>query len=375
MGRRLARGRLAVAAGVAFLAAACSSSSGPNGGSGFTNPTATTAAFKSVDTTFKTPAFNSFKGLSGMFTPMSPPVATMLHATALSVQGPAAYRDPYALAAQHVAAIRAGLRSQVISLAIINPTYLGKTYVLTGTAGSYHYTASTRMGAPANGVRFILYAVDPITFQPVTPLAETGYADLIDNSTAMVNSLQVIVVEGTTTYANYAITGSDVSGVANLTLVGFVSDGTTPVNFNISYKADNATGTLTETTTISAPSKSFQLGFNVSATSSVSGTVTTTNITLDFTLTSGTDTASAHGMLTTTVDSSNQSTTDNGTITVTVNGSPFATITLTTGGVTITGPGGGALSADQQAAIAEMFSAGGLIELLIVLLIVPFLVA
>jgi hypothetical protein len=375
MGRRLATGQLAVAAGVAFLAAACSSSSGPTGGSGFTNPTATTAAFKSVDTTFKTPAFNSFKGLAGMFTPMSPPIATMLHATALSVQGPAAYRDPYALATQHVAAMRAGLRSEVISLAIINPTYLGKTYVLTGSAGSYTYTASTRTGAPSNGVRFILYAVDPITFQPVTPLVETGYADLIDLSTSTVNSLQVIVVQGTTTYANYTISGSDANGVANLTLAGYVTDGTTQVNFSISLQGNNTAGTLTETSTIDAPSKSFHLGFNLSATSSVSGTVTTTHITLDFTLTSGTDTASAHGTGTGTVDSSNGNTTDNGTINVTVNGSPFATITVTTTGVTITGPGGGALPADQQAVVADLFAAGGLIGILILLLITPFLVA
>ena len=39
-----------------------------------------------------------------------------------------------------------------------------------------------RTGAPANGVRFLLYAVDPVTFQPVEPLVEAGYVDITDLS-------------------------------------------------------------------------------------------------------------------------------------------------------------------------------------------------
>ena len=373
MARRLATGRLAAATALALFAAACSKSPTGGGSSGFSNPTATRAAFKAVDTAFSSPAFNSFKGLSAMFIPSSPPIAAMLHATA--IQRPSDYSEPYSLATRHIAAIRAGLQSQVLSLSIIAPQYLGKTYVLTGSAGSYTYTASTRTGAPANGVRFILYAVDPITFQPVSPLVETGHADLIDLSTSTTNSLQVVIIEGTTTYANYTVSGSDASGVANLTLTGFVSDGATQVNFSISFKSNNSAGTLSETTTIDAPSQSFHLGFNVSGTSSVSGTVTTTQVTLDFTLTSGTDTASAHGTVTSTVDSSNGNSTDNGTINVTVNGAAFATITITTTGATITAPGGGALSSDQQKVVADMFKAGGIVELLIILLIVPFVVA
>ena len=59
---------------------------------------------------------------------------------------------------------------------VIPQVALGKTFEYDTIAD--RYVAGVRTGAPANGVRFILYAVDPVTDALVLPLVETGYADL-----------------------------------------------------------------------------------------------------------------------------------------------------------------------------------------------------
>ena len=56
--------------------------------------------------------------------------------------------------------------------------------------------ASGLTGAPANGVRFVLYAVDPVMLRPVEPVVEVGYADIIDQSTASTTDIRVKVVAG-----------------------------------------------------------------------------------------------------------------------------------------------------------------------------------
>ncbi|HTG49534.1 MAG TPA: hypothetical protein VL915_03525, partial [Gemmatimonadales bacterium] len=67
----------------------------------------------------------------------------------------------------------AGMRP-VGSRAAILEEHLGKTFVR--NASTLEYEVSDRTGAPSNGVRFIVYTVNPISGQPVTPLQEVGYA-------------------------------------------------------------------------------------------------------------------------------------------------------------------------------------------------------
>ena len=57
----------------------------------------------------------------------------------------------------------------------IPPEYLGVTFVWTSRPTA---TSPGRPGAPDNGVRFVLYAVNPITGRPVEPLVRDGYADI-----------------------------------------------------------------------------------------------------------------------------------------------------------------------------------------------------
>lgn len=55
------------------------------------------------------------------------------------------------------------------------PFAVGKVFVYDTLAR--RYVASARTGAPANGFRFVLYAVDTETDAVIVPLVETGFAD------------------------------------------------------------------------------------------------------------------------------------------------------------------------------------------------------
>ena len=92
-------------------------------------------------------------------------------------------------------------------------------------------------GAPANGVRFILYAINPVTGEPVDPLQEVGYADLLDQSTGSSNSVRVQLVSNNVTYFDYGVTGSSTASSAQVVVDGYVTDGTTRVNFDLNTSA------------------------------------------------------------------------------------------------------------------------------------------
>lgn len=73
--------------------------------------------------------------------------------------------------------------------AVIPAPLLGKT--MEYSVGQGRYVVGERTGAPANGVRFVLYAVDPLTEDIVTPLVETGYVDLTRTVTGQVATARV----------------------------------------------------------------------------------------------------------------------------------------------------------------------------------------
>lgn len=376
MSRDSAMHRLAAATGLAVLALGCSSNK-PNpigpGGPGLSNPTATTATIHKITAVDSTPGFKSFLMLSPRFIPTSAPVplgqVTGLIRASL-VREPGSARPQAPIERQTLAA-RALLQSDWIKATIIGPAYLGHTYTLSSATGAYAYDAS-RTGAPTNGVRFILYALDA-TGNVATPLAEQGRVDFIDLSTATTNALRVQVVWGATTYADYTISGTYASSSsASLLLKGFVSDGSTEVHFDISYTANQ--NTVTGKSTIDAASLNLHLVDNVTVTTSTAGTTTTLTYADDFSLTVGTETVAASGTITDTLDSSTGASSSSGTLTVQYNGQAFAKITFTKDSVTITDANGGTLAADQQAAVLEMYLTGAVIEVSIILLASPFYV-
>jgi hypothetical protein len=116
--------------------------------------------------------------------------------------------------------------------ALFPPSVVGITFVY-NTQTSEYEADTTRIGAPAAGVRFILYAVDPILFRVVTPLQEIGYVDLDDESSPTANRVRITAVVGSVTALNYVATGSLGNGGANFSADGFISDGDNQVDFEL----------------------------------------------------------------------------------------------------------------------------------------------
>ncbi len=98
------------------------------------------------------------------------------------------------------------------------------------------YTPGERGGAPASGARFILYAVNPITGLPVTPVIdnEIGYLDITDASAWPTVDILLEAVVGNVTmiYADFAGNLGETSGW--LDVDGYFSDGTEQLTFAIS---------------------------------------------------------------------------------------------------------------------------------------------
>lgn len=113
---------------------------------------------------------------------------------------------------------------------------LGKTFEFDADSGSY--VESDRTGAPGNGVRFIVYAIDPISHEPIVD-TEVGYVDLIDLSPSSTSSvgLRMLLVSGGTTYLDYKFNAAPGLNSVVLGVDGYLSDGTSRLNFDVDMNA------------------------------------------------------------------------------------------------------------------------------------------
>jgi hypothetical protein len=117
---------------------------------------------------------------------------------------------------------------------------LGVTFVWDVAEG--RYVASELEGAPADGLRVIYYAVDPVTREPASPLNELGHVDLRDLSTEASNRLAVEVVSTASptpvALASYYVDVSFTITQSSLDVaseaVGYLSDGTERLDFDLS---------------------------------------------------------------------------------------------------------------------------------------------
>jgi hypothetical protein len=125
------------------------------------------------------------------------------------------------------------LRDLAYSAATATIPATGITFVWDDVEGVY--VASERAGAPVNGMRFILYAVNPITEEPLTPVTdnEIGYLDITDDSSwpSIDITLEAVINDVTLIYA--AVTGNFGELSAWLDLDGYFSDGTNQLSYNL----------------------------------------------------------------------------------------------------------------------------------------------
>lgn len=123
---------------------------------------------------------------------------------------------------------------------VLPPELLGVTFEWSFAEG--HYVPTARAGAPANGVTFILYAIDPITRVPVEPLVETGLLNLTDEGDASTTRIGIYAESGGTALVDYFIELSyTVVGQSDISVTaaaeGFISDGQSFLDFTLSQGA------------------------------------------------------------------------------------------------------------------------------------------
>lgn len=308
------------------------------------NPTGTSEDVLAVNAAFDSPTFTSFSSLSPLFDAAlgGAPLVTA-SASAFNFRGATTGRELRAAAARsakRLAAIANGTLSA--SSAAIPAEFAGKTFEYSG--GSY--APGTRTGAPANGVRFLLYAINPVTLLPVEPLQEVGYVELTDLSEASTRAARVTVVSGATTYLDYTVTATATAHSGQVHVTGFVTDGTTRAEINLRSTVTEAAG-LTLLYTLAVPQRDVSIGLTMTATGldPESGTI---GINLGM--------SGPHGS----ISMSGQFSPTGGTLTVSVNGHLFATITITGAGApVITGADGQPLTDEDVEAFRSIFEITG----------------
>jgi hypothetical protein len=316
----------------------CSSNAGPTP----FNPTGATADLEAVNAAFASPIFASFSSQSVLFDAAlggAPLVSTS--AAALDTRSSAGLRSAAIRSAQRLGLILPKVPNPNFSAssAAIQAAYLGKTFVYSGGT----YVVSDLAGAPSNGVRFLLYAVDPVTFQP-DPLNQTGYVDLTDLSGGSTSAARVVVVSGGTTYLNYTVSASSTLTSGRVTVQGFVTDGVTQANFDLRSTL-TFTG-LTLAYSLAVPQRDLSIDLTLTATDLTATGTIGVNLTLQ----------GGNGWVTLT----GQFTADGGALSVKVNGDLFATITVTAAGdPVITGASGTPLTPEELESLQHVFEFTG----------------
>ena len=131
--------------------------------------------------------------------------------------------------------LAAGLtdRASRPSAAIIPPDQRGTTWVFDASQQRY-VVDPARTGAPANGVRYILYAVNPFD-HTVVPDVEIGYADLTDegDSTPNAGALRLRAVSHDVVFVDYQVGLVGSAGAAAIGVHGMFFDGTRHLTFEL----------------------------------------------------------------------------------------------------------------------------------------------
>lgn len=220
--------RPAVAAAIAALfVAAC--------GEGRSVPTTfdpieTQSDIAAFQVAFIAPAAGSFVGLGYAMDNalLAAGGVTLRLPSAMLMEGP---ERPMARERERISSVLSGAEEP----AALPITARGKTFVW--DANTDVYVESERIGAPASGVRFILYTMDPVDEDlPALPLVEVGYADLTQTSGGSTTSAAVQVVgAGGTTLMQYDATVGGTSDAPAFSIVGFAGTSVNRVNFTLNF--------------------------------------------------------------------------------------------------------------------------------------------
>ena len=325
------------------------------------NPAGTTADVEAVNAAFGTSTMADFQSLSLLFDAAygAPLVSSSAAALNIRAGSAAGMRAAAMRSAQRLARLLPPANTSLSVVGAAIPAGIaGTTFEYSGGA----YVAGARSGAPATGVRFVLYAVDPVTGLPTASLEETGFVDITDLSGATTQSARVQVVSGSTTYIDYTASANSMTG--RITVVGYVTDGTYRANLNLRTTV-TAAGAITLVYSLDVPQRDVSIDLTLGA-SNLDTENPTININLSMSGPNGT------------LSMIGQFTVDGGTLTVRNGGTTLATITVTGAAEpVITGTDGLPISDEDATALRGIFdlSTGAFIAFDLMLLPVLFFLA
>jgi hypothetical protein len=325
------------AAGLALALAGCSSNGGAP--SEF-DPQGTAADVAAAQDAFAAGPTASFAAIAGDISVVLNGSALVASSAALALSPPSKASARYARKiAALVPAGGSGIQASVVA---IPSEVAGKTFVWDESTDTY--VASDLSGAPSNGVRFLLYAVDPVLYRPVEPVVETGYVDVIDQSTSSLANVRIKVVQASVTYLDYEVVASASASSVLVTIDGFAFNGTTRANFTLKNTVSESDGgvVLSLDYQLDVPSRNLSVDWTATF-ANISETEVA--VTLDLAVSGPNGDVRLVGT----------SGVDGGTFTVKVNGDTFATITLSGNTLVITGVSGDPLTPDEEQAVETVF--------------------
>ncbi|MFN0177800.1 MAG: hypothetical protein ACKVZ0_03305 [Gemmatimonadales bacterium] len=328
-------GSWVLVAGV-LMSAACSDGTGPGTDQSAFDARKVREGLTAIEQVSSNPVLTSFRALSGEIP------------TAASGNGPAASRLVGVV--RDIAGMVAPTGGPSL-IPVIRSSIRGKTMVYDATANKY-VVAEGRTGAPANGVRFILY--EELEGRP-NPAKEIGYSDLIDEKAASATSagLRLKVVSGQVTHLDYSFDLSGSLSATTVKVVGFLSDGTERINFDLTTTGQlfGRGGTVTVDGKIEVPSQQFSITARLVGEAGNEGGAGQ----VDLTVKAGSDVIAVKW-------TGNANSVD---AKVTVNGTLFATVTGSPANPVIRGEGGRELTAEEMQALGQVVEfAQGVFELI-----------
>jgi hypothetical protein len=325
--------RRSLAAGILTLAlAACGKDNGP---SEF-NPQGTSADMAAAQDAFASEQTASFSAVGDDISVVLNGAPVVASAAELMVTKPSAASARFAR--RLVALVPKASGGIQASVAAVPSAVLGTTFVWDET--THAYVGSDLPGAPASGVRFVLYAIDPVGSRPVEPVVEVGYVDITDHSTSTAIDMGVRVVQGSVVYLNYNVKVTATASGGVVTISGTASDGTTAAAFSLKSTVNDNAGSpiITIDYQLDVPSRHLSLDWTATF-ANISSTETA--ITLDLAI-SG---QNGDVRITGTYGASG------GNLSVKVNGGLFATVNFDDVDPVITGAGGAALTPEEEASL------------------------
>lgn len=223
-------GRLMTIAVLAGAAAACDTTTGPDGLATF-DANRALDDYAAVDAILASDSWKNFQvlGKKASLARLGP-VPTLALEGAYELRGVEGATDARSFAGAWTKLV-ASMDPVAANAPIISETHRGKTFVYDPDIDDY--ALSERSGAPANGVRFITYETDGAG-KPIVE-NETGYFDLLDegDSSAQDIALRLLVVEGSSTILDYATTLDENGPNGTITVDGFLTDGKDRLDFDI----------------------------------------------------------------------------------------------------------------------------------------------